>query len=114
MAELAARSNHRRVIGKRLVNGESTLLEELEKDSGLLFGYKKLKADLHEVQLDRVSARPTLPSIEFPIDTIIPLQTDKLRHYWFYSTSPDRGKTTFLIRLAETARCTWYNRSEIY
>lgn len=42
------------------MNKEITLLEACNEDPTLLFGYKKLKADLLEYQLDQHNATPDL------------------------------------------------------
>lgn len=39
---------------------------------------------------------------------------NKKRHYWIYSTEPNRGKTKFLESMDNNYRCSWYNKSEIY
>lgn len=38
----------------------------------------------------------------------------KKRHYWFWTTQPDKGKTTFLETMDREHRASWYNKSEVY
>jgi len=38
----------------------------------------------------------------------------KKRHYWFWSTKPDKGKTQFLEKIDEQFRASWYNKAEVY
>lgn len=102
------------------MNKECTLLEACQEDPSLLFGYKKLKADLLEYQLDQHNALPDLTDFEFvtPQGEVwhryLKPKTEKKKHYWFWSTMPDKGKTHFLKCLDEVARCSWYNTSELY
>lgn len=46
----------------------------------------------------------------------LPLLDDdeKQKHYWFWSSEPNVGKTTFLKSLDKEFRCSWYNKSELY
>lgn len=46
---------------------------------------------------------------------LLPLrEEEKLRHYWFWSVSANKGKTTFLQSLTKLYPCYQYNRSETY
>lgn len=38
----------------------------------------------------------------------------KKKHYWLYSDMPNKGKTTFLLRVSEIYECAWYNTQEKY
>lgn len=51
-AETLAREGHKKIIGKRLLDGEP-LVEVMEEHPELLFGYKRLKADLGAYFKDR-------------------------------------------------------------
>lgn len=42
----------------------------------------------------------------------LPIQKGKRRHYWFWSTKPDTGKTTFLKTLSTQYPCFHYNTAE--
>ena len=39
----------------------------------------------------------------------LPLRDGKYKHYWFWSSEPDRGKTTFLNVLRERFPCSDFN-----
>jgi len=43
--EEAARAGHRKLIGRRLLDG-ADLIEEVQNDPALIFGYKRLKMDI--------------------------------------------------------------------
>lgn len=116
LEELRARQGHRKILGKRLMNKEISLLEACEEDPMLLFEYKKIKANLLEYNLDKHNAVPDLLDFEFHDGTpykLAPL-TEKKKHYWFHSSMPNRGKTTFLKDMASVARCSWYSTEELY
>lgn len=54
--ELAMRTQHKRILGKRLMEENlPTLLKEFPE---LVFGYKALKADIAEAKLDLIRAEP--------------------------------------------------------
>ena len=50
--EIEARKGHKKILGKRLLSGEVKLIEAVKEDPSLLFGYKKIKADLEQFNLD--------------------------------------------------------------
>lgn len=111
--EMEARQSHRRILGKRLVNNEITLHELVAEDPTVLFGYKKLKDDLKEYRLDCVEAKPDCEGFtNWDEDFELYDKTFKKRHYWFWSSMPDRGKTTFLKSLAEKHRAYFYQFDE--
>ena len=39
---------------------------------------------------------------------------NKKRHYWIWSTEPDKGKTKFLELVDKEHRASWYNKAEVY
>lgn len=59
---------------------------------------------------------PVLPRCEgFIPNTFglqLPILAGKRRHYWFWSASPDKGKTTFLKNLSTLYCCYLYNVNE--
>ena len=112
-AETQARESHHKILGKRILDG--TPLDELvTEDPSLIFGYKKLKADIEEYQRDRADNKPDLPDhIPNTWDLMLPVMPEeKRRHYWFYSTRPDCGKSTFLKSLVSNYRAKFMNKSE--
>lgn len=44
----------------------------------------------------------------------LPIHAHKKKHYWFWSSEPDKGKTTFLKSIDDSFRASWYNKSEVY
>jgi len=76
------------------------LFPQLPRWQQALAVYKGLKA-------------PTLPRCEGFIPNsfglITPLLSSKQRHYWFWSTQPNKGKTTFLQDIQSKFPCLWYS-----
>lgn len=100
--ELAARQGHRRVMANRLLNGEVTIPELVTEDPTLLWGYKKLKDDLKEYMLDKAENKPDCEGFtNWEEDFDLHQKSYKKRHYWFWSTTPNKGKTTFLKTLED-------------
>lgn len=99
-AETAAREGHRKIIGKRLLDGEP-LHELVEEYPQLIFEYQKLQMNLDCYKRQKLEDRPDLPdAIPNTFDLSLPwMPEEKRRHYWFWSTEPDRGKSTFLKNL---------------
>lgn len=63
------------------------------------------------------SSNPDVPDTEFPSlwkDVTIPViaKTVKKRHYWIYSSMPDKGKTTYLNKLKNSFRTYKYGMGE--
>lgn len=76
----------------------STDLKELIKTGDIhVRDYLRLQANKAAIIKD---SAPLLPRCEHYIPNslgkILPLLTEKRRHYWFWSASPNKGKTTFL------------------
>lgn len=44
----------------------------------------------------------------------LPLIDGKRRHYWLYSSEPDKGKTTFQNMLNRLYRCSWYSCKQTF
>lgn len=59
---------------------------------------------------------PVLPRCEGFIPNtfglVLPIRSQKQRHYWFWSEQPDKGKTTFLKALSTQYTCYLYNVNE--
>lgn len=45
---------------------------------------------------------------------LVKMPEEKRRHYWFWSTKPDRGKTTFLVNMEKEYRARFYAKEEKY
>lgn len=84
----------------------------------MLFGYKKLKQDLEEYKEDtRIDQRDDMPSeLPNPWNKRLSVDTDNKKcHYWVYSKSPNRGKTTgFLEPIYRQFKACWKDQSEPY
>lgn len=113
-AELHAIQDHRSVLGKRLIAGES-LTDLAQEYPQIIFGFKKLYED---VSFYRSHTTPTLPRctgfIPNPFGLITPLLCTKQQHYWFWSASPNKGKTTWLKSIQEKHPSLWYSWQEKY
>ena len=111
--EQAARNGHRKILGKRLMDGED-LMTVIQDDTALIFDYKKIKANVEAYRLDlaRQIARVTEYSFYYP-DKVIPYDlTQKKKHLWYWSDGPNYGKTTHLKMHDKKYLCSWYNYSE--
>lgn len=113
-ANIAAITDHRAYLGKRLIDGES--LTDLTKEfPQLLFRYKNLKENVAAFRADQV---PNLPRctgfIPNTFGLIMPLCSEKKRHYWFWSPCPNKGKTLFLLAIREQFPSLWYSWRESF
>lgn len=97
---LAKSEGEKTILGKRLMEGED-LCEILKEYPKYIFGFKKLKEDI-----DCWKEVVHYKSIELEVPDEIPnpwglrlfTNTDlKKCHYWFYSSQPNKGKTTGVI-----------------
>jgi len=105
-----AQASHKRVIGQKLIKGSITLTEAVEENPELLFGYKRLKADLDSFHRDKAEAKPTCKdTIPNTWEQDLPIVDGKQKHYWIWSHAPNKGKTTWLKGIAEKYRASWYN-----
>jgi len=100
-----------------LLQGES-LSGLVQEFPAMVWGYKKLKADLEEVKMDlKIDERDDLPAeLPNPWGIRMPLDLDNKRcHYWVYSTCPNRGKTSlFLEPIHQKFRAIWKDQREPY
>lgn len=90
-------------------------LEEVKVDHPeLIFGYKRLKADIEEWKRDQLREDKVLCEGFIPNDfeKLMPLIEGKKRHYWVWSQGPNKGKTTWLKELDSLYRCSWYSYEE--
>ena len=107
--ETIARESHKRILGKRLLDGEP-LVEVMEDHPELIFGYKRIKADVGAYFKDRARHQKE-KAVGIPTEWGFwcRLLTGKRRHFWFWSSGPDRGKTTMLKNLDAKYACSWWN-----
>jgi len=113
-AELAAIGQHKAVLGKRLLNGES-LVDLTTEYPELIFKFRDIEANVAAYFRAKV---PVLPRCEGFIPNsfgiITPVLSHKQRHYWFWSESANKGKTTFLRSIQAQFPSLWYNKAEKY
>ncbi len=83
----------------------------------MLKNYSQWEKNVLAYRTSKARAKPDcIDYIPNTWDTVMALHAPdhKRRHYWIYSTCPDKGKTTFLEKLDNDYRCSWYNKSEVY
>lgn len=112
--EVKAISNHRAILGKRFLDGEDPL-EVIQENPELFFMAASIKVNLAAIDSWR---KPTLsrctgfiPNTWGQILTIQP-SCVKQRHYWFWSSGPNMGKTNFLKAIAKDYPSFWYSCAE--
>ena len=96
-----------------LVNsGEIDML----KVSSIIINKKLLCSmnDLNFYNKKTLTVGDRIPSNWFGLQFPVESTNVKLRHYWLYSTQPNKGKTTFLNYLAKTYKCYYYNLNETF
>ena len=75
--ETAAREQHKRILGKRLISGEN-LHDVVQEHPELIFGYKKLEADIAAYKRAKKEDKPDLPSeLPNPWKLKLPVHTDR-------------------------------------
>lgn len=112
--ELSAIKDHRRALGKRLMDGEA-LVDVMKDAPELMFGFKKIYEDVEFYK--KVKAPLQQKCIGFIPNTwglILPVLESKHRHYWFWSDKPNKGKTTWLQNIKEKYPSMWYSWTEKY
>ena len=115
--ESEAKKDKRKILGKRLASGEPLINVLEDGNEDLIFSFRNIEANVQAYLNAKQRAKPDcidwLPNtwdIALPLEEI----TTKKRHYWFWTNVPDKGKTTFLEKMDEQFRCSWYNKSEVY
>jgi len=91
------KASHKKIYGTKLIHRQNSLVELVDENPELLFGYKKLKEDLNEYFRDKGDTRATLGGyLPNSWGKILPINLPniKRRHYWIYSSGPNKGKTT--------------------
>lgn len=90
---------------------DTPLKELVDKDMVSIYNLPKLIEA--RAAYARLTFRPRTDSFPLnPWGLLLPFKLDKKRHYWFWSTRPNMGKTTFLEALAARAPCLWYSWAE--
>jgi hypothetical protein len=117
-AEKAARKDKKKILTKRILDGDplAALVEEGEIN---LIDLPKWKAGLECYKRIKGEEKPDLPETltnPWGLSLLSDCGKDvKKRHYWIWSREPNRGKTRhFLKPLADNHRARFYNKKEKY
>lgn len=112
--ETTAITSHRAQLAKRLLDGEP-LTALVQDQPQLLFEYSKIKQNLQAYLADLAPVLPPCTGfIPNHFGLVLPVASYKNRHYWFWSSSPNKGKTTFLKSIQSQFPSLWYTWSEKY
>lgn len=117
LSDILNRKSQRQRIAEKLILGKRSLEEVIAEHPELIFGYQKLKTDLLTYKADHPEEVSIPDTISTPWNfDIRPTFTGKKRHYWIFSTEPNRGKTTFGFKLSRdvgafiaAGDCTYWN-----
>lgn len=113
-SELTAIQDHRAVLGKRFLDGESPM-DILQEHPELFFQADKIDRCLAACSKWRTPVLPRCTGfIPNTFGHILTVGTSKDRHYWFWSESPNKGKTTFLKSIQSQFPSLWYTWIEKY
>lgn len=95
--------NHKKFLGEDLIAGRTTLPEACEKNPSLIFEYLKMEQNVNAFNAARAGDAMMLPFlIPNPWEKLmISNITDKKRHYWIWSNTPNKGKTTWALSMVE-------------
>lgn len=111
-AEQAARAGHRKILGKRLMDGED-LMTVIQDDTAMIFDYKKIKANVEAYRLDLQRSTPKCKWFTFYYPDWITYDLNiKKKHLWYWSDGPNYGKTINLKIHDKRYLCSWYNYNE--
>jgi hypothetical protein len=95
-SELTAIQDHKAVLGKRFLDGEDPV-QILQENPALFFELQKIENALTIWKKWQVPVLPRCSGfIPNSFGQILTVSACKQRHYWFWSESPNKGKTTFL------------------
>lgn len=95
------------------------LVDVVRENPELLFSLKQLQGNLELFKQLEARQKPNCGDfVENNWDIMMPFDDYtsgfKKRHYWIWSTQPNRGKTKFLESCDLNYRCSWYNKIESY
>jgi len=95
-SRLKNKSAHKKILGDALIKRQKSLVDVVNENPEMIFGYKRLKLDLEEYFHDLSDQRQQLPrSLPNGWGQILPTDLQgKKRHYWIFSRGPNKGKTT--------------------
>lgn len=101
---------------EEIISGKTTLFELLQKRPHYLFGLTRLEQDLRT--FERLRPDPRLPRPDNIPNTwqliLLGNQQIKQRHYWIWSSQPNKGKTTFAKNIIKNYRSTIKSDKEPY
>lgn len=101
-----AKQKRKQIATDLLVKG---LPEVMKSNPELIFEYSRLKANIESYQMDIQGETPEVPAL-LPNNwgCLLPFnKANKRRHYWIYSTTPNKGKTTWAHSLVEKYQATF-------
>lgn len=105
---LKRKQNHKKLLGAALISKKISLVECIQENPEMIFGYKKLKQDLQEYFADELDKRGELPLfLPNPWGKILSTNiSGKRRHFWIFSRKPNVGKTFLFAKpLEKSYRC---------
>lgn len=113
-SELESIRDHRAVLGKRFLDGENPV-DIISENPALFFDLPKITQALN---IWKGLKTPPLPRCTDIIPNTwglhLNVSSSKDRHYWFWSESPNKGKTTFLQSIQSKFPSLWYSWTEKY
>lgn len=113
--ETEARESHRKILGKRLLDGEK-LTDLVDENPALIFEFQKLEANLAAYKRAKHQNKPDCPDhIPNTWDLCLPkMPEEKKRHYWFWSKAYNKGKSKFLLNMEKNYRAEFLAKEEKY
>ncbi len=102
--ELKAKESKKKILGKRLIHDREDICKIiLDGNEDLVLDFKKIRENVAAFWAHLGTLKPRcdgfIPNTlgrNRDISLALRILTEKKRHYWFFSTLPDRGKSTFL------------------
>lgn len=90
----------REILGKRIVIDGVDLDQLVREHPELIFGYTKLKMDINNYRASCQASKEILPRwLPNPWGLVLPSKKPtKRRHYWIYSTLPNKGKSFYFAK----------------
>jgi len=112
--EVSAITAHKAILGKRLIDGES-LVDLTKEYPELVFKFKDIQMNVQAFFQAQVPILPRCQGfIPNSFGQILTVSECKQRHYWFWSETPNKGKTTFLRSIQGQFPSLWYSWTEKY
>lgn len=120
--ELKAKESKKKILGKRLIHDREDIGKIiLDGNEDLVLDFKKIRENLAAFWAHLGTLKPRcngfIPNTlgrNRDISLALRILTEKKRHYWFFSTLPDRGKSTFLRSVHDNFKADYYNKNELF